>query len=216
MALTDLGNCRHYWEFNSSNYSSGFADQVGSATATLNTGSPSYVTANSVQGLDLSGGTQYLTVAEVECLGEISWVGVYGYRGGGTAYGWCTLTNIAGFNFYQLFTGNNATFWRSAGAATTTAPLNQSGVNVHSFGTRLEAGQIWGQVDDDSEVTNSGNPAANDVTFNTHTNWQFGRRYTTLDPIQQIYETAVYIGDVSQDSNYATEIAALKTKYGIT
>lgn len=216
MSLISIGNCRHYWEFNAANYSSGFADQVGSVTATLNTGSPTYTTANGVQGLDLSGGTQYLSFAATECLGEVSFIQVIGYRGGGQAYGLCTTTSVSGFNFWHGANSNNAQFFRSATAATTDGPLNQSGVNVTTSGVRLVAGQMFMRVDADAEVTAAAIADKNDAAINTHSGWQFGRRYTTLDPIQQVYEIAVYLGDVTTATGYADEIAALITKYAIT
>lgn len=217
MSLTTIGNCRHYWEFNSAQFSGGvFPDQVGSADASLNTGSPAYTSHNSVEGLDLSGGTQYLSFLDTECLGELSFIQVIGYRGGGIAYGLCTTTSTTGYNFFHSASSNNAQFFRSAQAATSDAPLNQSAVNIVTSGVRLTAGEVFIKVDNDAEFTNSANPAANDAAVNTHDGWQFGRRYTTLDPIQQVYELAAYIGDITTDAGYAAEIAALISKYAIT
>ena len=217
MSLDDIGNIRHRWEFNSANFSaSAFQDLVGSANASLNTGSPSYVTHNSVEGLDLSGGTQYLTFGDTDGLGELSFIQVIGYRGGGQAYGLCTTDSTNGFNFWHGASANRAQFWRSAQVQNSDQPLNQSGVNIVTSGTRLGTGKLFLATDDDAEVTNDASPDKNDAAINTHDEWQFGRRYTTLDPIQQVYEIAVYIGDVTTDLGYSDEISALMTKYNIS
>ena len=215
MSLQSIGNCQHYWEFNSTNFSSNaFQDLVGSVNPTLNTGTPTYTSFNSVEGLDLSGGTQYLEFPDTKVLGEMSVISVIGYRGGGLTYGLSTLSTTTGFNFRMQCTSNTPQFWRSVGASNS-SEVSQSSVNVHSYGVRLEDGLIWSRVDDNTEATASSVADKNDSAINTHSNWQFGRYGTTLDPMQLVFEIAVYIDDISQDPDYETEIQALLTKYGI-
>ena len=215
MSLRTLGNCRHYWEFKASQFSSNaFADQQGTTPAVLNTGTPTYTSANGTQGLDLSSGTQYLTASELEILGEFSVISVIGYRGG-FQRGWATLNTTTGFNWREEYVIDRYRIFR-AETVFTTEELDQSHVNISIGGVNLDGiAQLFTQVDDNPQVELDLSVDSNAV-INTFQDIQFGRVGTTLAPVQQVYESAFYAGDVREDESLDAEIAALKTKYGIS
>ena len=216
--ITDLGNCRHYWRFDSANFSSmEWADQIGSSPFVLNTGSPSYELANGLETLDLSSQTQFLRSENWDAIGEISVITVLGYRGGGSKYGLSSEASTSGFNAYQFFVSLQARWWRSSGATTGADLVNAPGsVNVFCCGSRIDSGLNWAKIDEHPEVTNAATPSAPYAIVNNAEPWVFGRQYTNaINAVQILAEMAVYIGDVSTDPNFDTEIQALKTKYAI-
>ena len=216
MSLTTIGNCRNYWRFESSELSGGeFTDSVNGVAAVLD-GTAAWATQNSLEGLDLATNTAVLQIDDSDVLGEFSVICVTGYRGGGQSYGLATQ-NVGTTPVKAILTcsSNKPTYANETFVATGDSPMNQSAVNVVCLGSDLENGLFYIQVDGATKYTSTGNKPGQSTLISSKFVWGSNGLGGTKDPLQHLYELAFYIGDVTQDPGYATEIAALKTKYGI-
>ena len=109
MSLATLGNCQHYWKFDSTtNVGNVFTDTINGATA-VTSATATFATDATFEGLNFTDpANYYMDFSTLNVIGQLTVIAVVGYKGGGTAYGFCSKKSSTDLKFQSWVSGNAA------------------------------------------------------------------------------------------------------------